>query len=144
MNKIVFFANEICEGRYDCDVDASLWEPVIRYIFENHKTLEFCKDKIHTLWTVSGGHLRKKINNDELLTKVLKLVLPLYCGEGLVLYRGECRFLYENRKIGFCWTSDIEVAKKFSIRNAHKTGRLLLKAYAPKKAIFAIAFPLNF
>jgi hypothetical protein len=69
---------------------------------------------------------------------VLIISLPGYVGDGLTLYRGECRFLYNDNKIGFCWTPDINVAMRFAQGlNAIESGGFLLKAYAPPSAILA-------
>jgi hypothetical protein len=138
MDSIEFLVNEFCEGRYDYNVADSRWEPVFKYIYENHNELIFSKDKVHTLWTVNGGHLRRKIKNDKIVAKVLSVALPVYGGDGLTLYRGECRFLYESGKLGFCWTPEIDVATMFARGlNAIESGGVLLKAYAPIAAIFS-------
>lgn len=138
MNNIKFLVEEFCQGRYDDKVSDQQWGPVFEYIAENHVRLNFCKNEIHTLWTVNGGHLRRKVKNDLLIAKVLGVSMPSYAGEGLVLYRGECRFLFEARKIGFCWTPKIEVATIFaSGLNSLESGGVLLKAYAPPEAIFS-------
>jgi hypothetical protein len=138
MESITFLVNEFCKGQYDFKVPDHNWQPVFKYISENHKELDFCKDKIHTLWTVNGGHLRRKIKDDKLIAKVLSLALPGYNGKGLVLYRGECRFLFESGLIGFCWTPNVDVATKFaSGPNAIESGGILLKAYAPRAAILS-------
>jgi hypothetical protein len=100
--------------------------------------MSFDRPKVHTLWTVNGGHLRRKIKDDELMLAVLTMSLPGYQGDGVTLYRGECRFLYDENKIGFCWSSEIEVASKFARGlNALESGGVLLKAYAPPSAILA-------
>ncbi|WNB74441.1 hypothetical protein [Methylomonas koyamae] len=133
-----YLVEEFCQGRYDYKVPDQLWSPVFEYIVENHTKLKFCKNEIHTLWTVNGGHLRRKVKNDLLIAKVLSVSMPGYAGEGLVLYRGECRFLFEARKIGFCWTPKIEVATIFaSGLNSVESGGVLLQAYAPPAAIFS-------
>jgi hypothetical protein len=138
MESITFLVGEFCKGQYDYTVPNHKWQPVFKYILENHKELDFCKDKVHTLWTVNGGHLRRKIKDDKLIAKVLSLALPGYIGEGLVLYRGECRFLFESGQIGFCWTPDVDVATRFaSGLNAIESGGVLLKAYAPSAAILS-------
>jgi len=138
MDSIHFLVEEFCKGRYDYRVADSKWWPVFKHISDNHKELEFSEDKVHTLWTVNGGHLRRKIRDDKLVAKVLSVVLPGYVGEGLILYRGECRFLYESGQIGFCWTPKIEVAIMFAKGlNAIESGGVLLKAFAPCKAIFS-------
>lgn len=138
MDRVTFLVKEFCIGKYDYTIPDNEWASVFQYIYEYHKELEFCKDKIHTLWTANGGHLRRKIKNDNLIAKVLKLTLPGYTGEGLILYRGECCFLFEQGKIGFCWTPDVDVATKFARGlNAIESGGVLLKAYAPSESIFS-------
>uniref|UniRef100_UPI000A41554D hypothetical protein n=1 Tax=Acinetobacter baumannii TaxID=470 RepID=UPI000A41554D len=57
---------------------------------------------------------------------------------GLILYRGECQFLYKQGLIGFCWSPDVAVAEGFARGlNALESGGILLKAYAPSEAILA-------
>jgi hypothetical protein len=69
---------------------------------------------------------------------VLKLTLPGYNGSGLILYRGECRFLYEENKIGFCWTPDALVAERFaSVLNCDESGGVLLRAFVKPNSILA-------
>ncbi|WP_019530360.1 hypothetical protein [Dasania marina] len=138
MENLNLIVEGFCKGVYDSDVSGSEWNKVFKYILENYESLSFNRDRVHTLWTVNGGHLRRKVENDELIASVLTLVLPGYEGEGMILYRGECRFLYEQNKIGFCWTSDFEVASMFaSGLNAIESGGVLLKAFAPTAAILS-------
>ena len=106
--------NDFCHGSYDCDLPDEVWKLVFERIANSIKSLNSQKDKIHTLWTINGGHLRRKVKDDNLAAKVLSASLPGYSGEGLILYRGECRFLYESGQIGFCWTPKFEVAKQFA------------------------------
>ncbi len=127
-----------CNGEYDSEICGTSWEKAFEYISDNYDQLKFYKNKIHTLWTVNGGHLRRKIANDRLVAKVLSVSLPGYSGDGLTLYRGECCFLYEQNLIGFCWTPLIEVATNFaSGLNSIESGGVLLKAHAPSTAILA-------
>ncbi|PHR47909.1 hypothetical protein [Cycloclasticus sp.] len=138
MECIDLLVEGFCKGNYDHNVSDHNWEPVFEKIVQNHMHLDFHKDEVHTLWTVNGGHLRRKIKNDNLVAKVLGITLPGYSGEGMNLYRGECRFLYESGQIGFCWTPKIEVATMFARGlNAIESGGVLLKAYAPDSAILA-------
>ena len=71
MEKIKIIANDFCNGKYDCDVDDSLWPIVLEYLNENAQQFVFDENKIHTLWTVNGGHLRRKASNDKLLLSIL-------------------------------------------------------------------------
>lgn len=138
MDRINLLINDFCQGEYDCDVPDQIWKEAFEVISKTHGDLEFAKNKVHTLWTVNGGHLRRKVKDDNLMTKVLSVALPGYDGEGLTLYRGECCFLYESGQIGFCWTPKIEVATKFAKGpNSIESGGVLLKAYAPSTAILA-------
>ena len=82
--------------------------------------------------------MRRKVSNDELVLAILLIALPNYNGDGLILYRGECKFLYDDKKIGFCWTPKKEVAKSFAKGlNAIESGGVLLKAHAPNQAIIS-------
>lgn len=138
MNYLNLPIDDFCNGEYDHNISGTDWSEALKYILENHTLLKLKKDKIHTMWTVNGGHLRRKIANDELVAKVLTVALPGYEGNGLTLYRGECRFLYELNLIGFCWTPEIEVARIFARGlNAIESGGVLLKTFAPKEAILA-------
>lgn len=142
MNNIRSVAKSFCSGDYDHKLPASIWPRVFRYIVENHTALELQRDKVHMLWTVSGGNLRDKIRDDNLVASVLRLTMPGYAEEGLILYRGECRFLFDGGQIGFCWTPDRSVAEMFARgRNAIESGGVLLSAYAPRAAIFAAPNP---
>lgn len=138
MNRIKKIALDFCRGDYDHKIKDEVWPLVFEYLNENSNSLSLDKNRIHTLWTVNGGHLRRKVSDDELVLSVLLRFLPEYNGVGLTLYRGECKFLYDANKIGFCWTPKKEVAKKFaSGLNSIESGGILLKAFAPSKAIIS-------
>jgi len=131
-------AELFCQGKYVNDINDSTWRDAFLYMAEHVEPSKFNQAAVHTLWTVNGGHLRRKIQDDHLIACVLKKSLPGYQGNGLFLYRGECQFLYEKNKIGFCWSSKIDVAKKFARGlNAIESGGVLLRAFAPPEAILA-------
>lgn len=138
MTDPVSLAQKFCAGDYTNNVEDSLWEKAFEYLVANLNLIQFDKEKIHLLWTVNGGYLRRKIRNDKLIRSVLRHALPGYQGPGITLYRGECRFLYEKKKIGFCWSPDIIVARQFAQGpNAMESGGVLLEAFAPEEAILA-------
>ena len=125
-------------GIYTCDLKGFIWTEAFEFILRSYDRLHIEKDKVHLVWTENGGQLRHKLSNDILLLSVLKLTLPKYTGKALVLYRGECQFLYDQNKIGFCWTPLQSVAEMFgSGLNAIESGGVLLKAYAPESAILS-------
>lgn len=138
MDIVEKLALDFCKGIYDYKVDDELWPKVFEHLRKNSNSLSYDREAIHTLWTVNGGHLRRKIKNDDLVLDVLFKFLPKYEGEGLIVYRGECRFLFEDKKIGFCWTPKEEVARVFaSGLNSIESGGILLKAFAPQNAIIS-------
>lgn len=138
MGKHILLANKFCKGGYENDINGAIWSEAFEYLIQNSDHKIFNKSKIHTLWTVHGGDLRKKIRDDDLVLAVLKISLPAYSGPGRDLYRGECSFLYNEGKIGFCWSPDRKVASRFATgRNATESGGTLLKAYAPPSAILS-------
>jgi len=129
-------ARKFAVGENVYDVDADTWRRAFDILDANQ--VEYAKDAVHTLWIESGGHLRRKIRDDGLILRVLRRALPGYAGDGRWLYRGECAFLFDVSKIGFCWTEQIEVAECFaSGTNAVESGGVLVKAYAPGEAILA-------
>lgn len=133
-----YLAERFCVGENFHDIDGATWKSAFEYIDNNFSDLHINRMGAHRIWIESGGHLRRKIQDDSLILSVLKKVLPSYQGPGLTLYRGECRFLYEQGKIGFCWSPDIEVAELFGRGlNAIESGGVLLKAYAPATAVIS-------
>ena len=139
MNDALALAQKFVNGENVYDVEASIWIAAFQYIDKHLDVLPFNRSSIHLIWTESGGHLRNKIRDDQLILRVLRASLPRYQGPGLTLYRGECKFLYEQGKVGFCWTPAIEVAKKFAsgLNSLEPGGGALLKAFAPSEAILA-------
>ena len=138
MTNPIDLAELFFKGEYICDLGGEIWQAAFEYIDQHAASITFDKSVTHTMWTVNGGHLRNKIRDDALILRVLKKTMPGYQGKGLTLYRGECKFLYEQQKIGFCWSPNIEVATCFGrVLNALESGGVLLKAYAPAEAILA-------
>ncbi len=138
MDKIKELAQQFCEGQYDFETSNEIWHLVLKYIDQNYSCLTLNHESIYHLWLVNGGHLRRKLADDQLLLSVLVKLLPKYTGGGMTLYRGECKFLYDAGKIGFCWTPKKSVAEMFARGlNSIESGGVLLKAYAPASAIIA-------
>lgn len=131
-------AQDFFNGEYDCNLMPDVWPKVFGFLIENKQTFKFDSEKIHALWTVNGGHLRRKTKNDNLVLEVLLKFMPKYTGKGMILYRGECRFLYDANKIGFCWSPNIDIATSFAKGlNSIESGGVLLKAYVPSHSIIS-------
>lgn len=125
-------------GEYVCDATREMWVSAIQYAVENIAQFSIDTEKMHMLWIVNGGHIRRHVGNDGLVLAWLRLILPKYVGSELQLYRGECQFLYEQGLIGFCWTPSKEVAEKFARGlNAIESGGVLLSAKVSPEAILS-------
>ncbi|MGF6191092.1 hypothetical protein [Serratia sp. 2723] len=89
-----------------------------------------------------GAFIRKSINDDKKLLLVLRMLLPAYDGDGLVVYRGENLDRYYQGAIGFCWTTKKEKAEQFARGlNLGLLGGVLMKAWAPRSSILAGVHP---
>ncbi len=78
-------------------------------------------------WINSGHNIRKQVNDDKALLELLTLFFPKYTGESIVLYRGENLDAYNDKRIGFCWTPNVDKAKQFMSSNAFGSGGVLLR-----------------
>ena len=96
------------------------------------------RHKFHTYWTVAGHHIRAQIDDDKVLISLLRLILPPYVGPSRTLYRGENLDRWKSRRIGLCWSDNIETARMFGRGlNATGAGGVLLQWQASNDAIIA-------
>lgn len=97
------------------------------------------RDRFHIAWTVEGFRWREAIDDDALLLRALRAVLPPYAGEGLTMFRGEQAARYESGRLGFNWTPRREVAQMFAsgLCSLYEGGGVLLTATVPATAIVA-------
>lgn len=131
-------ARQFCHGAYVNAADAGLWREAFAYLADINDAAIFQKEKIQSLWMAYGGDLRARIKDDASILRVLRKALPAYDGQGLTLYRGESWFLFDQNKIGFCWTTSEAVATSYAKGlNAVESGGVLLKCHAPPAAILA-------
>lgn len=82
--------------------------------------------------------MREQIMDDRMLVRLLRHILPSYCGRPIELFRGENRSRWESGNIGFAWTTNIATARIFGCGlNAVSTGGVLLKAYFEPQTIIS-------
>ena len=92
----------------------------------------------HSYWTVAGHHIRKQIDDDKTVLKLLRSVLPKYAGPCLVLFRGENLDRWNQQAVGFCWSPNLAVETMFGRGlNSIGSGGVLLKCNAALEAIIA-------
>ncbi len=85
------------------------------------------KNAFQQYWINSAHHIRRQINDDNSLSQLIALFLPKYIGEDIVLYRGENLDAYNDNKIGFCWTPNVDKATQFMSSNDFGSGGVLLR-----------------
>lgn len=97
------------------------------------------RERFHTAWTVEGFRWRDALDDDALLARALRSMLPRYEGETLTLFRGEQAARYDAGRLGFNWTPKREVAEMFAsgLCSLYEGGGVLLKANVPSTAIIA-------
>lgn len=81
-----------------------------------------------TYWIVAGHRIREQIDDDQLLVRFLRVVLPPYCGEALTLYRGESRERFLGNRIGLAWTTSKATAEMFASGLNSIGGGVVLRA----------------
>ena len=101
------------------------------------------RDRFHTAWTVEGFRWRDAVNNDALLSRALRAVLPAYVGVSQTLFRGELAARYDAGRLGFNWTPRRDVAEMFAsgLCSLYDGGGILLTANAPPTAIISSPGP---
>jgi len=134
-------ALEICDGRYDVEFTPEDIRKAFESILHHAGKFRVDHEKCHDMWIRNGQHLRLKAGSDRLVANVLSVLLkglPKPACDTL-LYRGENRLRYDEGAIGFCWTDDVSVAKKFVVRNGHgNSNGVLIKALVPTSAVYAL------
>ena len=113
-----------------------LWPRVVRAVEHLDPPAKFRR---HCLWSWLkwGDSLRSEVNNDLLLIKLLRVLLPKYKGPALTLYRGETTWNRRRRTYGMSWSTEIEVATQFAngILRTFQGGSVVLKTRAPARSI---------
>jgi hypothetical protein len=96
-------------------------------------------------WISSGDTIRDGVNNDLILMKALRVLLPPYRGPDLTLWRGDSFFNRRCRTYGLSWTASKDIAVGFA-RAQWRTfegGSVVLETVAPASAIICAPHLLN-
>jgi hypothetical protein len=92
----------------------------------------------HVQWHVCHHRLRELVNDDGALLDAVLAWLPPYLGGGLTLYRGENSDRFDQGKLGWAWSTQVETATMFAKGlNAVGSGGMLLCAEVDASAIIA-------
>ena len=118
---------------------AGIWRSAITAMIEMGKPHPEISTRFHTLWNVMGHRIREQVLDDDLLRDALRILLPVYVGPGLKLYRGESVDRWRTQAYGFAWTDKIDIARMFArgLNAMAGQGGVLLSADAPTEAIIA-------
>lgn len=122
----------------DTVYEQSSWLPFLERMSSQGLITQALQKAFHTKWIESGHFIRSQIKDDKAVAHLLSKLMPQYDGEGLIVFRGENERRFNSGQIGFCWTSNPEVAEMFARGlNACQSQGLLLQAYAPSESIFS-------
>jgi hypothetical protein len=67
-----------------------------------------------TVWRHHGDHIRDEVDDDRILVRALRLLLPRYAGPGMTLFRGDSMFNRRRKTYGVAWSADENVADTFA------------------------------
>jgi hypothetical protein len=97
------------------------------------------------IWVHHGDHIRSEVNDDLVLIRGLRRLLPTYRGaRPLTLYRGESVYNWKRRTYGLAWSGKSDVAHGFAEKGLYRTfegGSVLLKVVAPPQNIICTVTP---
>lgn len=114
------------------------WLPFLHHVLGSGLITPSLQNAFHTKWIECGHFIRSQLKDDKAVALLLLKLMPKYSGDGLTVFRGENEQRFNSGKIGFCWTTNREVAKMFARGlNACQSRGLLLQCYAPSGAIFS-------
>jgi hypothetical protein len=115
----------LCMKSLDC---LECWHEAFESLISGPHAGAVTGESVLWFWMMSGFHIADSLQEDLILVKVLKTLLPPYMGVGLTLYRGEARDRYERRALGMSWTPLIEVARMFAKRRDPRGALLKIEA----------------
>ena len=128
---------DLC-GKIDADC---IWPLAWRGVINIKQDLsDDVKNFFVKVWFKYGAKLRQESNDDLLLIKALRKVMPPYRGGDMTLYRGESASNRDKRTYGVCWSAQKYIARQHAEGNigGHpygEGGSRPLQAKVPASAI---------
>ena len=114
------------------------WESYAKQLLQEPTPSAEISRVFGTYWIEAGHRIREQLGDDQALAHLLRHVLLPYEGIAVMLYRGENLARWEDRSVGFAWTSNVEVARMFGRGlNAISSGGVLLEGSFPPEAIIS-------
>ena len=129
--------NEALGALQYCEHLLSPWPRIVSAVEQLDPPAKFRRHCLQ-IWLSWGDGLRSEVNDDLLLIRLLRVLLPKYTGPALTLYRGDTFWNRRRRTYGIAWTTNIAVARNFANRPAQRMsqgGSVVLKTVAPAAAI---------
>jgi hypothetical protein len=102
------------------------------------------RENFHARIVESGFHFRESVQDQTMVIRAFRDLLPPYSGPSQKLYRGEIASKHERRDYGFSWTPLLRVAQRLFVeRRQILNGEpgILLETIAPPEAIIAAPHP---
>ena len=65
-------------------------------------------------WVGAGDHIRSEVDDDLILIRGLRRLLPSYRGPPRTFYRGESVYNWKRRTYGLSWSGQVDVARGFA------------------------------
>jgi hypothetical protein len=97
------------------------------------------------VWVRSGDHIRSEVDDDLILIRGLRRLLPLYRGaRPLTLYRGDSVYNWKRRTYGLAWSGQSDVGREFAEQGPYRTfegGSVVLRVVAPPQNIICTVTP---
>ncbi|MFM0416976.1 hypothetical protein [Paraburkholderia aromaticivorans] len=126
-------------SRDKAETNGQSWVDALQRAADQCISNEKHRENCLTSWVTHGGRIREEIDDDELLVRLLRAVLPTYKGPSLTVYRGESEERFSAGRIGLCWSSQRHTAEMFGrgLNAYYPGGGILLSASAEAKAILS-------
>ena len=115
---------------------AGRWPSLAHVLLASPRPQECFVEAFSTYWIESGHRIRAQVNDDRLLVRLLRHLLPPYQGSAMTLFRGENIERLKAGNIGLAWSSNADVAIIFGRGlNSTPSGGTLLTAHFQPQAI---------